>query len=154
MLRRFFQSCDCSLAQPGWYEFVFGNLATAPLWTLARLYLGWQWLQAGWHKVDSDGWLNQDGMALKGFWERIVLVPEEGRAPVRYDWYRDFIQYMLDHEWYTWFAVLIAVGEVVVGIALIMGALTGLAAFGGAFMNFNFMLAGTASTNPPEVCGS
>ncbi len=148
MLRRFFQSCDCSMAQPGWYEFVFGNLALAPLWTLARLYLGWQWLQAGWHKVEGDGWLNQDGAALQGFWERIVVVPEEGRAPVRYDWYRDFIQFMLDNDWYTWFAVLIAVGEVVVGIALIMGALTGLAALSGAFMNFNFMLAGTASTNP------
>src|SRR5690606_23405393 len=61
---------------------------------------------------------------------------------------RDFIQFMLDNEWYTWFAWVIAYGEVLVGLALITGALTGIAAIGGAFMNFNFMLAGSASTNP------
>jgi len=37
---------------------------------------------------------------------------------------------------------------VLIGIALILGLLTGLVAFAGAFMNFNFMLAGSASTNP------
>jgi thiosulfate dehydrogenase [quinone] large subunit len=136
------------LSDPGWYQFLFGNLAMAPIWTLARLYLGWQWLQAGWHKVDGDGWVNQDGAALQSFWERIVVVPEEGRPAISYDWYRDFIQYMLDHEWYTWFAWVIAVGEVAIGIALIVGAFTGLAAIAGATMNFNFLLAGSASTNP------
>ena len=35
-----------------------------------------------------------------------------------------------------------------VGIALILGAFTGIAAFFGALMNWNFMLAGSASTNP------
>jgi thiosulfate dehydrogenase [quinone] large subunit len=35
-----------------------------------------------------------------------------------------------------------------VGIALILGAFTGIAAFLGAFMNWNFMMAGSASTNP------
>lgn len=133
---------------PGWYRVFFESLTFVPLWTLARLYLGWQWLQAGWHKVDGDGWINQDGAALQGFWERIVQVPEEGSPPIRYDWYRDFIQFMLDHEWYTWFAWIIAFGEVLVGLALIVGAFTAIAAFFGATMNFNFLLAGSASTNP------
>jgi thiosulfate dehydrogenase [quinone] large subunit len=35
-----------------------------------------------------------------------------------------------------------------IGIALILGAFTGIAAFFGAFMNWSFMLAGSASTNP------
>ena len=35
-----------------------------------------------------------------------------------------------------------------VGIALILGLLTGIAAFFGAFMNANFLFAGTLSTNP------
>ena len=46
------------------------------------------------------------------------------------------------------FGKLIAFGETTVGIALILGAFTGLAAVTGAFMNLNFMLAGSASTNP------
>lgn len=136
------------LEDPPWYNFVFGSLGLAPLWTLARLYLGWQWLQSGWQKIDGDGWLNQDGAALRAFWERIVQIPERGQPPIRYDWYRDFIQYMLDHEWYTWFAWLIAFGETFVGLALILGAVTGIAALFGATLNFNFLLAGTASSNP------
>ena len=43
---------------------------------------------------------------------------------------------------------LIAFSETSVGIALILGAFVGIAAVGGAFMNLNFMLAGSASTNP------
>jgi thiosulfate dehydrogenase [quinone] large subunit len=39
-------------------------------------------------------------------------------------------------------------GEILVGIGLIVGALTGFAAFFGAFMNMSYLLAGTASTNP------
>ncbi len=146
MIERLFRSRQ--LEDPGWFRFLTGNVVMAPIWTLARLYVGWQWLQAGWHKVTGDGWLNQDGAALRGFWERIVIVPDEGRPAITFGWYRDFVQYMLDHDWYTWFAWIIALGEVVTGIALLIGALTGLAALAGATMNFNFMLAGTASTNP------
>ena len=129
-------------------RFLFGDTAMAPLWALARLYLGWQWLQPGWEKVSGDGWLNQDGSALQSFWERIVVVPESGRATIHYGWYRDFIQFMLDHDWYTWFAWLIAFGELTVGLALILGVFTGIAALAGATLNFNFLLAGSASANP------
>lgn len=89
-----------------------------------------------------------DGLALKGFWERVIAMPEQGRPPIAFDWYRDFLTFMLNNEWYTWFSWLIALGEVAVGIALIIGVFTGLAALGGAFLNFNFLMAGTASTNP------
>ena len=55
---------------------------------------------------------------------------------------------MLDHGWYTWFAKLVAWGEVLIGLGLLIGALVGIAAFFGTVMNFSFMLAGSASTNP------
>jgi thiosulfate dehydrogenase (quinone) large subunit len=42
----------------------------------------------------------------------------------------------------------VAYGELLVGIALIMGIFTGIAACCGLFMNLNFRLAGTVSTNP------
>ncbi len=133
---------------PPFIRTLFSSTLAAPLWLVIRFYVGWQWLTSGWGKVDGDGWLNQDGAALQGFWERIVQEPEVGRPPIAFGWYRDFIQFMLDNEWYTWFAWIIVWGEVLVGIALIVGALTGVAALFGAVMNFNFMLAGTASTNP------
>src|SRR4029079_16668508 len=54
---------------------------------------------------------------------------------------------MLDNQWYTFFAPLVMWGEMLVGIGLILGALTGIAAFFGAFMNWNYIMAGAASTN-------
>ncbi len=39
-------------------------------------------------------------------------------------------------------------GELLVGIALILGLFTGIAAFFGSFMNMNYLLAGTVSSNP------
>ena len=45
-------------------------------------------------------------------------------------------------------APLITFGEMAVGIGLLIGLLTGFAAFFGALMNMSFLLAGSASTNP------
>ncbi len=150
MLERAFASRE--LHDPPWYRRIFADTRMAPLWAAARLYLGYQWLLHGWQKAwGPDRWINvpgQDGQQLKSFWERAIAIPEEGRPPIVYDWYRDFLTYMVDHEWYTWFSWVIALGETTAGVLLIIGAFTGLAALGGAFMNFNFMLAGSASTNP------
>ncbi len=45
------------------------------------------------------------------------------------------------------FAKMVAYGEAIIGLALILGMFTGIAAFFGGFMNWNFMMAGSASTN-------
>lgn len=118
------------------------------LWLLARLYVGHSWLTSGLEKIESPGWM-QTGEALRGFWQKAVAVPEPPARPtIAFDWYRVFIQSLLDAQAYTWFAKLIAVGELLIGIALILGVFTGIAAFIGGFMNWNFMMAGSASINP------
>ena len=43
---------------------------------------------------------------------------------------------------------MVAYGEAIIGLALILGMFTDIAAFFGGFMNWNFMMAGSASTNP------
>jgi thiosulfate dehydrogenase [quinone] large subunit len=48
----------------------------------------------------------------------------------------------------VWFGKLIAVGELLVGIALILGCFVGIAAFFSAMMNLNFLLAGSLSSGP------
>jgi thiosulfate dehydrogenase [quinone] large subunit len=141
-------SRDYEFRDPPWYRMLFANAMMAPLWLLVRAYLGWSWLNAGMHKVQGDGWINNNGAAVEAFWKRIIVIPEKGNPPIMFDWYRDFIQFMLDQGWYSFFAYLIAFGEVAVGAALIIGLATGFAALAGATMNFNFMMAGTASTNP------
>jgi thiosulfate dehydrogenase [quinone] large subunit len=109
--------------------------------------LGYQWIEASLHKLEEPAW-TQTGLALKGFWEKAVIIPETGRPAIAFDWYRSFIQTLIDAEAWTWFAPLVAYGELLIGIALILGAFTGIVAFLGAFMNWNFMMAGAASTNP------
>ena len=111
-----------------------------------RLWLGWGWLTSGYHKLLNPAWI-ETGEALKGFWARAVLVTD-GKGAITYDWYRSFIQFMLDAQAHTWFAKMVAIGETMVGVTLIIGAFVGVAAFFGALMNWNFMMAGTASTNP------
>jgi thiosulfate dehydrogenase [quinone] large subunit len=131
---------------PPFVKKLFGSTRWAWLWLIVRLYVGYQWLTAGWHKIENPDWMS--GQSLQGFWTNAIAVPEAGRPPITYDWYRSFLEALLNGGHYSWFGPLVAYGELIVGICLIIGLLTGIAAFFGAFMNFNFMLAGTASTNP------
>ena len=118
------------------------------LWLVVRLYVGYQWLTSGLGKLQNPAWMST-GEALKGFWTRAVAIPEAPARPaISFDWYRAFIQGLLDSGSYVWFAKLVAIGEVLIGVALILGLFTAFAAFFGGFMNWNFMMAGTASINP------
>ena len=136
------------ITDPPFASALFGSTRWAWLWLIARLYIGYTWFESGLEKFSNPAWVST-GEALKGFWERAVTIPEPpGRPAIAFDWYRAFIQSLLDGGHYTWFAKLIPVGETVIGVALILGAFVGVAAFFGAFMNWNFMMAGTASINP------
>lgn len=136
-----------AIIDPPFFAHLFGSTRWAWLWFIVRVYLGYVWLMAGVEKIENAAWMN--GTVLKGFWERAVLVPEAPARPlIGYAWYRGFIQGMLDSQAYSWFAQIVAYGEVVVGIALILGLFAGIAAFFGGFMNWNYMMAGTASINP------
>lgn len=133
---------------PPFTRVLFNTTRFAWLWALIRVWLGYQWIIAGLHKIGVEAWTG-NGAALKGFWERAVAVPAApGRPAIAYDWYRNFLQYLLDIQAYTWFAKLVAYGELLIGIALVIGAFVGITAFFAGFMNWNFMMAGTASTNP------
>src|SRR5215211_5633571 len=125
---------------------LFSDTRFAIVWFFVRVWVGLQWFEAATHKVSDPGWM-QTGEALKGYWEHAVAIPETGRPAITYDWYRSFLQGLLDSGSYVWFAKLVAVGELLVGVALIIGAFVGIAAFFGAFMNWNFIMAGSASTN-------
>lgn len=132
---------------PAITRFLFSNTKSGLFWLPIRLFLGFAWVEAGWHKVSGGGWID-GGAALRGFWEKAVEVPEQGRVPIAYEWYRDFINTLLAGNHETWFAPLIAFGELAVGVGLLIGMLTGLAAFFGALMNMSFLLAGSGSSNP------
>lgn len=127
-------------------RFLFSDTRMAWVWLIVRVLVGWQWLNSGLGKVQNPAWM-EGGTALRGFWQNAVRIPEEGSPQITVEWYRNFIQGMLDAEAYTWFGPLVAIGETLVGVALVLGAFVGIAAFFGAFMNWNFIMAGSASSN-------
>lgn len=132
---------------PPFTRVLFNDTRLSWLWLIVRLYLGYTWLTSGIAKLANPAWTDT-GLALRGFWENAVAVPPSGRPPITFDWYRDFITFLLNGGHYVWFAKLIVAGELLIGTALILGAFVGIAAFFGAFMNWNFLMAGTSSTNP------
>jgi thiosulfate dehydrogenase [quinone] large subunit len=137
---------EVTLPDPPLAHTLFSTTKFAWLWAIIRIYLGYQWIEASLHKISDPNWVGT-GTALKGFWTSAIAIPEKGRPPITYDWYREFITFMLNNGWYTWFAKLVAYGEFMIGLLLILGAFVGIAAFFGAFMNWNFVMAGAASTN-------
>lgn len=136
-----------TVQDPPLAKFLFADTRASWLWLLVRLWLGYQWIDAGWHKISEPGWV-RTGEAVMGFWQRAVAIPETGRPAISFDWYRGLLTTLLDMEAYRWLGPIIAYGEVIIGIALILGLFTGIAAFFGGFLNWNFMMAGTASINP------
>jgi thiosulfate dehydrogenase [quinone] large subunit len=134
---------------PAFTRFLFGSTRAGLFWLPIRLFVGFAWLEAGFHKASGAGWLD-GGTALQGYWTHAVAIPAQGAGSpaITFEWYRTFLQTLLDAHAYTWFAPLIAFGEMAVGIGLILGVLTGFAAFFGAIMSMSFLLAGSDSTNP------
>lgn len=133
--------------EPQVSKFLFASKYMAPFWTVVRIYLGWLWLHAGWGKVTNPAWVGPEaGGAIKGFLTRAVGL-SQGEKPSVTGWYA----WMIENIFLPlgpFMGYVVAFGELLVGIALIVGFLTGAAAFFGGLMNVAFLLAGTLSTNP------
>ena len=118
-----------------WWE----NEKVSVVWTVLRIWLGIQWIEGGWHKV-------QDGFDASGFLHG-ALAKATGDTPTVQAWYGTFLEgFALPNV--NIFNVLIPWGELLVGVGLIVGIATVPALLAAAFMNVNFLLAGTISTNP------
>lgn len=128
-------------------KFLFDDSKASWFWLIVRVYVGWQWLEAGWSKIHSSAWVGPDaGSAITGFING-ALQKTAGAHPDVQGWYAYFLQNVVLPHASTWSHV-VAYGEVLVGIALIIGMFTGIVAFFGLFMNLNYLLAGTVSVNP------
>jgi thiosulfate dehydrogenase [quinone] large subunit len=65
---------------------------------------------------------------------------------VNYGWYAAFLRW-LEHSG-GWMAPVIAIGETLIGVALLLGLFTAIAAFAGGLLTVAFGLAGIAGVNP------
>ena len=135
------------LEDPPVAKTLFGSIRWSWIWLVARVYLGWEWIQPGWEKLHNSAWVGaKAGTALSGFING-ALQETSGAHPNVQPWYASFLKSVILPHVATWSHV-VSWGETLVGVALILGAFTGIVAFIGMFMNFNYMLAGSVSINP------
>jgi thiosulfate dehydrogenase [quinone] large subunit len=135
------------LQQSSLPHLLFSSKESAPLWFIVRLYVGYEWLTASLDKLMNPAWFGSHaGSALSGFVQG-ALAKTGGAHPDVQFWYAAFLKGAVLPHLVGW-SNLVTLGELFVGLGLIVGAVTGIAAFFGAFMNLNFMLAGTMSINP------
>jgi thiosulfate dehydrogenase [quinone] large subunit len=135
------------LTDPPVARFLFGDIRMAWVWLILRLYVGYEWISAGWGKIQNSSWVGaKAGTALTGFVNG-ALAKTAGSHPDVQVWYAWFLTHIVLPNARV-FSYLVSFGETLVGIALILGIFTGIAAFFGSFMNVNYLLAGAVSTNP------
>lgn len=126
------------------------SLTGIVIWTILRIWVGWQWLTSGWGKVFGDGrevWVgSKAGVAVTGFLKS-ALGKMSGEHPDVQAWYGWFVTHLALPNAKI-FSYIVAYGEVITGIALILGLLTIPALLAGVLLNLNFLLAGSVSINP------
>jgi thiosulfate dehydrogenase [quinone] large subunit len=146
-----------AIEEPRIARYLFTSPAAAYLWLVARIWLGYQWLHAGWEKITgteggwhwaftSQSWLRGSG-GLKGFVGFALTQAKGPHAAVNYGWYAAFLRW-IERSGAGFMAPLIAIGEFAIGAALIVGLFTGLAAFSAGLLTVSFGLAGVAGVNP------
>ena len=148
-LREMFAMAKTStqVPEPPIARFLFADTRLAWFWLIVRVYVGWQWLEAGLEKLESPAWFGaQAGTGLTGFVNG-ALGKTAGAHPDVTGWYATFLQSAVLPYASTW-SYMVTLGEIAIGLGLIFGCLTGIAAFFGSFMNANFLFAGTVSINP------
>src|SRR4051812_568492 len=145
--------------EPKAARWLFASPQAAWIWLVLRVWLGYQWLHAGWEKVigysggtfswkfgmTDDSWLRTTA-GLKGFAGFAIQGAGGEHAAVNYGWYASFLHWLSGSG--SWLAPVIAIGEVAIGIGLIVGLLTGVSAFFAALLTTTFGLAGVAGVNP------
>lgn len=135
------------IPEPALSRFLFADTRLSLLWLLLRIYIGYEWMVAGWAKVTNPAWFGPTaGGPITGFLMG-ALKKTAGAHPDVSGWYGEFLKSAVIPN-ANLFSNVVALGELLVGIALILGLFTGIAAFFGAFMNMNYLFAGTVSTNP------
>lgn len=138
------------IPEPPLSRFFFADTRFAWLWVILRVYVGWIWLEAGWSKVMSPVWTgDKAGVAVAGFVHG-AIAKTAGAHPDVSGWYAVWLKDIILPN-ASLFSHIVAYGELLVGIGLILGIFTGVAAFFGAFMNMSYLFAGTVSVNPIMV---
>ena len=135
-----------------WSRLLFRSRKSGILWLIVRLWLGWQWFTAGWQKLTAAGsgnWFTH-AAGLQGFIGAANNSYDNraqafGHPEVNYGWYLHILNTVGAHA--QVFSRVVTVSELAVGIGLLLGCLTGLAAAGGVALNVMYITGGSAGPN-------
>jgi thiosulfate dehydrogenase (quinone) large subunit len=131
-------------------DWLFRSRAASVIWLAVRLLLGYWWLNAGYQKIwgsEKAGFWVGGGAGVKGFAMAGVAGSATGKGGASYGWWAAVLHnFVLPNA--SWIAKFIALGELAIGIALILGLFTGLVALCGLTLNLVYMFTGSAGVNP------
>lgn len=108
------------------------------LLTVIRVYVGYEWLTAGWGKLTG-------GFDAGGFLQG-AIGKAAGDHPAVQGWWAAFLEHAA-LPGVKFFNFIVPLGEFLVGLGLILGTFTTFAALMGLVMNAAFLFSGTVSTN-------
>ena len=120
------------------------------LWLAVRLWLGYQWFNAGYQKIWGSErlafWFG-GGAGVKGFATAGVVGSTSGKGGASYGWWAGFLHnFVIPNA--SWIGKFIALGEVLIGVGLVLGLFTGVVAAAGLSLNVIYMFTGSAGVNP------
>ncbi len=120
------------------------------IWLVARLWLGYEWLNAGFQKLwgsERAGFWYNGGGGVKGFATAGVAGSASGKGGASNGWFAAFLHnFVVPNA--SWIAKLVTLSELMIGVLLILGLFTGAAAFAGIGLNVIYMFSGVAGVNP------
>ncbi|MHB8191288.1 MAG: DoxX family protein [Ferrimicrobium sp.] len=140
---------DTGVTEPRSAQWLFGSRMAGWIWLVVRVWLGYQWISAGASKLfgaeSAAFW--KTGLGVKGYALGAIAASKGPHAQVSFNWWvailRDFVV-----PNYSWIAKIVSLGEFMIGIALVLGLFTGVAALAGLVLNFTYVFSGTVSSNP------
>jgi thiosulfate dehydrogenase (quinone) large subunit len=125
-------------SNPQLWEWVKQSKAMAVIWLAARVWLGAMWIEAGYEKLwgnESAAFVHHDGAGVKGF-------ATNGHAA--YSWWGSVLHHFVVPN-SGWIGIVVAVAEFAIGLGLVAGCLTRIAALGSLALLFTYVMSGTAS---------
>ena len=131
-------------------DWLYRSKAASVIWLIARLWLGYSWLNAGYQKLwgsEKAAFWNGGGAGVKGFATAGVAGSKAGKGGASYGWFAAFLHnFVIPNA--SWIAKVVTISELLIGAALILGLFTGLAAIAGLILNVIYMFSGSAGVNP------
>jgi thiosulfate dehydrogenase [quinone] large subunit len=131
-------------------DWLYRSKPASVLWLVARLWLGYGWLNAGYQKLwgsEKAAFWNGAGAGVKGFATAGVAGSKAGKGGASYGWFAGFLHgFVIPNA--SWIAKVVTLSELVVGVLLILGLLTGAAAAAGLVLNIVYMFSGSSGVNP------